>query len=119
MKIIDLNLLLKGSRVVRPAGVGDHQVAQLGLDFDAAEIWLPPEVRTIDAERLHAGLTVRAQSSWPVLEVADECQSTNSTLMALEANAVGHALTTEYQWGGRGRRGLSDPMGVSTKTDPG
>lgn len=105
MKIIDLNLLLKGARVARPEGASDQAVAQLGLDFDAAQIWLPADVRTIDAERLQAGMSARARSSWPGLELVDECQSTNLSLMALGQQAVGHALTTEYQWGGRGRRG--------------
>ena len=100
-----LDLLLAGERARRPPGSSDRTMQQLGVHFDATQMWLPPQAKPLEVDRLQAEMSGRARSTWPDLQVVSACASTNSTLQGLGAAAAGHALATEYQWGGRGRRG--------------
>lgn len=103
--LLSLDGLLAGQRRPRPAAISEQKLQQLGLHFDAAEMWLPDQVQPLDVQRLHAGLSVRAKSIWPDCQVVNACESTNASLLEQGLESVGQALTTEYQWGGRGRRG--------------
>lgn len=110
VNIPHLAQLLEGQRVSRPDGAHDVELRQLGLLFDATSMWLADDAQPIDSSRVIAGLSARAAATWSNLAVVNECASTNATLVAHIASgapAKGSALTTEYQWGGRGRRGRS------------
>jgi len=100
-----IDLLLAGERTARPAGSSEQTLQQLGVHFDAELMWLPLQAKPLEVDRLHAEMSGRARLAWPDFEVVSACASTNGTLQGLGAAAAGHALATEYQWGGRGRRG--------------
>lgn len=107
VNIPHLDELLAGATVQRAEHLRDDDLRQLGLCFDPTSMWLADDAQPLDPSRLRARLSARAQQTWPELSVVSDCESTNKTLMAKVSAgaAAGQALTTEYQWGGRGRRG--------------
>lgn len=108
--------LLNGERIDRPKGAeafADSAVRQHGLCCDARSVWLDPELERLDAVVVGEMLGSSAHKRWPSLEVVPSIESTNESLMALGAQAGDVAMTTEFQSGGRGRRGRSwiSPVG--------
>jgi len=99
--------LLAGERLPRIAGLSEPEVQQLGLNASASEMWLPVDAQPLSPAVLHSGLSARARELWPKFDISPQSLSTNSELMACGSDAIGRALTTEYQSGGRGRRGRS------------
>lgn len=100
-----ITALLAGQRVRKPASCDLRELPQLGLLWDSESIWLPSSVQALRGSDLQRRMSHAAQRLWPNLEVCPAIGSTNSALMALGERARGRALVTEYQFGGRGRRG--------------
>lgn len=97
--------LLAQEKISRPAGCTSDQLEQLGLHADSEQIWLPAEVQTLDMVRFGELLDGKAQRLWPKVAMQPVVASTNTQLLNMGQDAVGHLLTTEYQFGGRGRLG--------------
>ena len=97
--------LLAGQRLPRPASCDARDLPQLGLMFDSETIWLPDDVQALRGAYLRSEMSHSARRLWPDVEICTAIGSTNSTLMALGEGAAGRCLITEYQFGGRGRRG--------------
>ena len=90
-----------------------ERLAGAGLLVSDQRVSLVRAVAALDVERIRAGLTSSAAQLWPRVQLLNRVASTNAELMGLGLGAAGQALTTEYQSGGRGRRGRSwlSPVG--------
>lgn len=97
--------LLAQQSISRPSSCTDEQLEQLGLQADTQQIWLPTNVQAIDMLRLVELLGERARRLWPNVVLQPSVASTNTQLLQMRQDAVGQLLTTEYQFGGRGRLG--------------
>ena len=111
-----LRRVLSGQRVQLAEPLADS-VAELlrgaGVQVSKQEIWLGWAADPLDAASIKVMLSARSRSLWPEVRVLDTVGSTNAELMALGSAAAGQLLTTEFQSGGRGRRGRSwvSPVG--------
>ncbi len=97
--------LLAHKPIPRPGSCTEEQLEQLGLSGDEQQVWLPTDVKPIDMLRFDESLDVRAKRLWPKIGLLPVIASTNSRLLEMREDAVGQLLTTEYQFGGRGRHG--------------
>jgi len=97
--------LLANKAVARPAECHSEQLEQLGLCADGRQIWLPSDVTVLNLVRFNELLDSRAQRLWPRVVMLPAIASTNTRLLDAGEGAVGQLLTTEYQFGGRGRLG--------------
>ena len=100
-----VSALLAGKRVNKPVSCENRDLLALGLLSDESSIWLPSDVQAIERGVVLKEMSSRARRLWPNVEVCPVIGSTNSALMALGQDAKGRILVTEYQFGGRGRRG--------------
>lgn len=105
-KILDAALidrLLDGQRIAT-CGLGESELARLGLVVEDAQAYLEPRLERLDAQRVQQRLSSRAAALWPRFEVLPQVESTNTYLLQASPSS-GLALAAEYQFGGRGRRG--------------
>ena len=97
--------LMAGQRLRRPSSCDARDLSSLGLLYDSKTIWVPDDVQALRDACLREEMSHVARRMWPEPEIRPAIRSTNSALMALGEGAKGECLITEYQFGGRGRRG--------------